>query len=369
MRRPAARLRVLPAGAAPAPHRRDPNGPGFTVTLRRSPFAVLDRWLPARPGPFVGVVLAIAAGTWGLAGLLAADGARFLASREWQVQPLYLAVHLGLLRAFTSVYASNFVAGAGFLTAPRGEAEARVRRALGWRSVVLAAAAAAPLVALDVAWMRGAEYAGARAALGAGGALGATDALLAGVWALEWTVNAYVWALIAAFLLHSLALLRRREFRDPVERVLREKQYRPFLLMNAQGASLTVVLAAASFAYVQTADGVLSDHVGLWVTAALVAIGFVPPWLVLKSRVGRVVAAEVDRLSAGISERSTALDAGAPAASTAELAARVDLALAILRVEHLDRLHDELGKSEAQGIVLKLVAPAFTGVFRVIKPF
>jgi hypothetical protein len=49
--------------------------------------------------------------------------------------------------------------------------------------------------------------------------------------------------------------------------------------------------------------------------------------------------------------------------------ARVDVVLSILRLEHLRRLHEGLGKLEAQAVVLRLLAPAVTVGWRVVRPF
>ena len=368
MSRRAVRLVPTPL-PPPAPPHGDPNGPGVGLSLERSPFAVLDRFLPARAGPFVAVVLAAAAAVWACGWLLAVDRARLVASREWLVQPLYLAVHLGLLRAFTSVYAANFVVGASYLEGGATEASGRVKRALGWRSVAVAAAVAVPLVWLDVAWVGGGSYLGAGEGLGVAGGLGAADVLMIGVWAVEWVVNAYVWVLVLAFLWHTVRMLREREFCDPIERVLKERQYRPFLLMSAEGASLTVVFAVATFGYVALAEGATSDYAGLWVTAGLVLVGFVPSWLVLKSRIRSLVVAETDLLGDAIAEGSERLAPAGVAPSPRGIAEKLDLVVAMLRVERLDRLHAELGKGEAQSLVLKLVAPAVAVVARFFKPF
>jgi hypothetical protein len=352
----------------------DPKGPGVGVTLARSPHAVLDRWLPARPWPFVAVALSIGALTWAAGWWYAADRARFLSSREWLVQPLYLAVHLGLLRAFTSVYAGNFEAGAAQLGVGAAAARARVRAAAGW-GVAVAALVAAPFAWWDWRWMEGAEYAGAKVGFGAAGGLGVTDRVLLGVWTAEWFVNAYVWVLIVAFLWQATALLRERDFVEPVETVLREHLYRPFLLMNAQAATLTVVLAAASAGYVWLAEGEITDYVALWATAVLVLVAFVPPWLLLKKRIGNAVAAETSRLGRHFADVAARLSVGKehPASlhpgGPRDVSLRLDAILSLLRIEHLDRLHDELGKSEAQSLVFRLVAPALTAVGRVIKPF
>ncbi len=340
------------------------------LTFARAPVAGLDRVLPAGAGPFLVVVLGAAAAFWMTGWALAPDRARFLASREWLVQPFYLAMHLALLRLFVSAYATNFAAGCSALDVDPSETTRRVRATLGLRGVVMACLVAAPFVVVDVGYLGGAEYRSDEG-LGEAQALGVVDGLMLACWTIEWLVNAYVWVLIAGLLWATMRVLRRHRFKDPVERVLRERQFRPFLLMNAQGASLTLGFALATAAYVWVARGAASDYVGLWVTGGLVLLAFVPPWMTLKSRLGAQVDAQALRLAESL-ERGVAMleaDDPRPAATIEEVGARVDLTLAILRIEHLRRLQQELGKSEAQAVVLRLLAPLLTVVWRFFKPF
>ncbi len=345
--------------------------------LARATDAGLDRALPARPAPFVAVVLAASAALWLLGWALAADRGRLLASREWIAQPLYLAVHLALLRLFVTVYASNFAAGCANLDAPGDEVRRAMRRILGPLGVTISVLLAAPLVVLDVRWLEGKEYLGAGQALGAAGSLGPSDYLMVGVWALEWLVNAYVWVVIVGFLAATLHLLRRHGFRATIERVLRERHYRPFLMMSAQGASLTLAFAVASALYVWWTKGAASDYVGLWVTAGLVLVGFVPPWLQLKKGLGVLVEEESERLSDAIEARGAELEAvkegdgaeGSGPSAPERVEARVRALLAIARWEHLQALNDDLGKSEGKAVLLRLLAPLGTVGWRLFKPF
>jgi hypothetical protein len=286
------------------------------------------------------------------------------------VGPAYLAVHVALLRLFVSTYVGNFLAGCKAVAVDPREVRRRLRRVLGVPGVLAACAVTAPLVVMDVAWLRGEEYLGAGEALGPGGTLGGADWLLVVAWAVEWLINTYLWVVIVGSLVQTLHVLRRHDFRDPIERVLRERQYRPFLLMSAQGATLTLILTGATIGYIVVAQGATSDYIGLWVTGGLVMLCFVPPWLVLRARLGRVVEKEAVALGTSLDQSTEALgtDERKPAASIRDLGGRLDLVLDMVRFDHLRRLHEELGKSEAQGLVLKLLVPAATGGWRLIRP-
>jgi hypothetical protein len=342
---------------------------GTTLTLTRPSLPGLDRWLPAHTRPFLGVVAAVVVAFWLAGYVLAADKARFLASPEWIVQPAFLAVHLVLLRMFVAVYAENFVAGCAHLDIAPATTKRHVRTTLGMPSVVAALLLAAPLVWLDLRWMAGDEYLGAEVGMGVEGGLGAADVLMAAAWAVEWLITAYIWVLIVAFLFRSMHVLARHRFKDPVYQVLRERQYRPFLLMSAQGASLIAGFAVASVLYVWLADGALSDYAALWVTGGLVLVGFVPPWMKLKSRLGASVEEESSRLGEHLEREADHLPATKGHRTLEEIGSRVDVVLSILRLEHLRRLHEGLGKLEAQALVLRLLAPAVTVGWRLIRPF
>jgi hypothetical protein len=336
------------------------------VSLRRLDVAWLDRVLPARPGPFVAVVSAVCAAVW-LAGLLlAADKARFLASHEWQVLPLYLAAHLVTVRLFVSAYAGDFLLGCKALVMDPGEAEERARRVLGPLGFCAAVLLAVPLATMDVMYLQSKAYVSHVSAKDA--PLGAADWLLAATWILEWIANAYVWVVIVGFLDASMHALGRHAFRDGVVRILRERQYRPFLLMSAHGATIVLLFAAASVLYVLYAKGDLSDYVGLAVTVVLLLAGFVPPWIRLRSKIAALVQAETDRLGR-TAEMEIAEEAGArgelPVPRTVEaLGEQMHVVVAFLRVEHLERLFADLGKGEAQSVFVRLLAPVATLVWR-----
>ena len=339
------------------------------VTFARAPVAGLDRLLPARTGPFLAAVLGFSALVWSAGWILADERGSLLGSAEWWAGVPYLALHLLLLRLFVSAYAGNFLVGCRALDIGEAEVHRRLRRVLGPISILGALAVTVPLVVLDMEYVRGEEYLGKGLALGRGHVLGPADILLVVVWSLEWVINAYIWLVIVASLVLTLRVLNRYAFRDPIERVLREQQYRPFLLMNAQGATLTLLLAGGTIAYIKLADGATSDLIGLWVTGGLVVLGFVPPYLMLKSRLGAVVREEAKRLGASLDQSTEALGTGArePAATVEALGTRLDLVLDMVRVDHLTRLHDALGKNEAQGMVIKLLVPAATGGWRFLK--
>ncbi len=46
----------------------------------------------------------------------------------------------------------------------------------------------------------------------------------------------------------------------------------------------------------------------------------------------------------------------------------LDVVMAILEVEHLERLYKDLGRSEGQAVLVRLLAPLATILMRIIRP-
>jgi hypothetical protein len=337
--------------------------------------ALIERWLPRRAAAFVAVAVAIPLAIWVAALLFAQDRARFLASRDWLAQPLYFTAHLVVLRLFVTTYTRHFLEGVAWLEpgAAAGAAR-RVEQILGLPGVLFAIIAAAPLIGSDLVTLRGQDFLTSADGQSVGGVVASvtvTDALLGVLWSLEWLLNAYVWVLLVGFAVLTIRTIERHRFAAPIEVVLHERHYRPFLLMSAQGSSIMVGYTAVTALYVFFTRGVATDYIGLWVTAALLLFSFVPPWMRLKARVARQVRDETHRLAATVlagRRQVTLVDDGTPAVTNEEIGARVDVVLAILGLDHLERLYRDLGKSEGQAILLRLLAPLATVVARVLRP-
>jgi hypothetical protein len=340
------------------------------LSLERVPLTLLDRWLPARPIPFVGAVAAISGACW-LAGLvLAADKHRFLASPDWQLQPLFLAAHFIMLRLFVTAYAKGFLAGCRHLTIDRADAEHRLAATLGPGGWIAAVLLAGWFVYDDLAYLIGPEYVGKGEAQGVGGALGPADWLSGALWSAEWIINAYIWVVILALLAVTMRVLRSFGFRDHVEVVLAERQYKPFLRMSTHGATIVLLFSMVNALYVWHVDGEATDYVGLLITVALLAFGFVPTWLRLKNGIGRLARVEADRLNREVHTGWHAADRGhLPDPKSPEgLASRVSLLLSMARAGHLERLFRDLGRSEGQAMLLRLLAPIGTFVWKIFRP-
>jgi hypothetical protein len=380
LRRPPDALLAPAEPTAPSlpPHRRaHAEEPLRELSLEGGPpLAWIDRVLPARPLPFLLVVFGISTACWLLGLALAADREKFLDVRrckEWYAQLLYLPAHFIALRLFVTLYTRNFMAGVAHLDIPLNRAWRAMRWVLGPVGL-LALVLAAPLCVMDFFELAGPKYrdslvgsllAGSPAA----NAVGAADRLMWGVWCLEWIINAYIWVLLLGFLFLTMRILRTHSFRDPVEVVLHEKQYRPFLLMSGQGASIVLGFTVVTGLYVWFAEGALTDYIGIAVTVVLLVLGFCPPWLQIKASVEKVVNAEIFQLREGLiaEHRHQAELARQGVACAADLNTRMSEMLVILRIDYLDRLSGAIGHNEGVSLLLKLLAPLGAVGWRVVR--
>ena len=169
----------------------------------------------------------------------------------------------------------------------------------------------------------------------------------------------------------TIQTIERFPFAAPLETVLHERHYRPFLRMSAQGASILLGYTAAYALYIWYTQSTTSAYIGLWGSAGLLLLSFVPPWMRLKTRIARLVRdtshdLHVQVLAARALAQS--MDDGKTTYTLDEVGARVDVALAMLRLDHLEYLYRDLGKSEGQQILLRLLAPISTIVLKIFRP-
>jgi hypothetical protein len=323
------------------------------VSLEGERHALIDRWLPRRPRGFLIAVAVLAIGCWVMGLALASDVRAFLASREWQAQPLYLAAHFITLRLFATAFARTFLAGVGHLDIAPAAARHRMWLVVGPVGALVAAAAAAPFCLYDYGYL--AENAGE-------GVGPAAQWLLFAIWCAEWFVLAFIWVMLVGYMLLTHWAISRHRFRAVIEVVLHGRQYRPFLQMSVQGATIVLAFWVVNIAYVWYSGGELSDYTGAAITLALLVIGFLPPLVLLRGKVSRAVGDEMASLRQRLDRLLTRPGpaASAPDATARELEERLDGALVMLRISYLEKLHAQLGQSEATDIVIKLLVPVTT---------
>jgi len=338
---------------------------GPPMSLEGEGRSLIDRVLPRRPRNFLLVVFALAAGCW-LSGLaLTNDAYAFLTNPEWQLQPLYLAAHFITLRLFATMFTRNFLAGVAHLDLPPSQARHGVWLVLGPVGALVALVLAAPFCIYDY---RALFVSGAKSGSGLGQPV---DQLLFGMWCAEWFLIAFIWVQLLGFLLLTRWAIREHRFRSSIEVVLHEKQYRPFLQMSVQGATIVLGFFLVNLAYTWYAGAEITDYVGVGVTLVLLVFGFVPPWMQLTAKVDRIVSEEMSGLRQRLAETGVhgePLAAAAnPTRAARELEQRLDEALVMLRISYLERLYRDLGQIEATSILVKVLVPAATLAYYVLK--
>ena len=165
--------------------------------------ASVDRVLMRNPVVFYLLVAVIAVATWLLGWAIAPSTSRFLASREWHIQPFYLAAHLVVLRLFVALFVRKYVAGAAQLDIPADQVAQGIRRILGPAGALVAAVIAAPLCALDFRYLVSERY----DKLSEDGALHAIDYMMWGIWCAERVLAFYPQSIAAGILKEAMLRL------------------------------------------------------------------------------------------------------------------------------------------------------------------
>ena len=337
------------------------------ISLEGEGRAMVDRWLPRRPRPFLMTVGLIAVACWGLGLSLAADPYAFLVSREWQLQPLYLAAHLITLRLFATMFTRNFLAGVVHLDMPPADARRGISRVQGPVGALLAVLFAIPFCLYDL------QILGfAKGGKGTGSGLGAgTEQLLYVMWCAEWFLMAFIWVQLVGFLLLTRSAIGDYRFRAPIEVVLLERHYRHFLAMSAHGATIVLGFFLMNVAYGWYTGAELTDYVGVAVTLLLLVIGFIPPWMQLTHKMDRIVKDEMAGLRRRLAGSGLLSTVGALQVSQQpeDIQHRLDEALVMLRIAYLERLHSDLGNMEAWSIVMKVGVPLMTVAYYAMHIF
>jgi hypothetical protein len=342
-------------------HSMGAKGPTADPGVREPPSSGLPT-VPRRLAGTMGLALLAGMGVW-LAGFaLAPSTAAFLAAPEWHFQPFYVAAHIIALRLFVLAYARGFLRGVSHLAMPDAKKSTLVGRILGWPGMLVALLIALPFAVYDYNYLVSDRYEG----LGGRGKLLAIDYLMWVIWSGEWLLNAFIWVVLVGFLIKNCWVVRTYRFRAPIEIVLHDRQYQPFLQMSAQGASIVFVFSLVTVAYIWYTGGELSDYAGLIITATLLVVGFVPLWVMLRTKVRQAVQDEtlamrqrlLKNLDAAEAEARAAAVHNSDRATMRALEHRLDAAVAILRISYLEGRYANLGQSEARAIVVRMLAPA-----------
>ena len=350
---------AVPARSDVLTPQQNPETHGTDFTLEGVALGKARTILPKNPRAFLLLVLVLMVGCWGHGLAITPDRGRFLASPEWRFQPFYIAAHLITLRMIISVYTRNFTAGLARLDVDAEHGIAGLRYILGPFGRLAALAIAAPFCFLDYQYLASPRY----EKLSGSESVSAADLLMWAIWSIEWIINAFLWVVLVGYSMKNCWILSRYPFRAPVDAVLHERHYRPFLQMSSQGSTVLLGFSLITVFYITYTGGALSDYLGLGITCALLVLGFVVPWSMLKAKIRKSVLAETVRLQRAVTQGRHHPHATHEPTATVDLKVieqRLSEAVAMLRITHLDRIHLNLGRTEAKAIMLRLLAPAAT---------
>ena len=186
------------------------------------------------------------------------------------------------------MFTRNFLAGVVHLDMPTADARRGIQLVQGPVGTLVALLVAIPFCVYDFQAI-GLAKGGAKT--GATGPLVAQ--LLYAMWCVEWFLMGFIWVQLVGFLFLTRRAIGDYRFRSPIEVVLLEKQYRHFLAMSAHGATIVLGFFLMNVAYGWYTGAELTDYIGVAITLVLLVVGFIPPWMLLTSKMDRIVKDEM----------------------------------------------------------------------------
>jgi hypothetical protein len=344
------------------------SGSSFLIFTNKNSFVHADNywihsWLPGSTPWAVLTFMAIGMLAWLFGLVLSNDKLVFLHSREWQVQPLYLAGHLFTAWMFVLPFTKLFHRALESMEGPKEVILSYTKVVLGPQSLIGATVLAIPfLVALVRSFLLG-QYEEYYLVVDSGLAL--VDIWMMIIWAAEWWINSYIWFILIGFIGLTLSAIKYCTFKGEIEEILIHEKYKPFLLLIVQGSTSCLFFFMISSGYVWYAEGELDDYIGLGLTLALLVFGFTPPWVLLRHNLER----QINLRTIMLGDRLAAIDSGnVPPGQVAESIAIREFSL-ISRIQYLDRLKAELGQKEGRSVILRLLIPALTFGWEFLRPF
>lgn len=250
----------------------------------------LDRVLPGDVKRYFITTIVICTVVWLIAlflrlsiigfGNLGEDLWNFVKSRQWQMQPLLLLVHFVCLRLFKGIYSRNFDNAFRHLDVRPKELQNYRRWFNGARVNFMAMGVAAPFIIWE--WVQFATTEsfyqmvyGADAPYLQQIDLGARNVeayFLLALWTFEWMMYGYYCYLMVSGALIVRGILKNHDFKDSVDLVLTERQYRPLFNVTAQAGSLVFFYGLIHGGYLLYTKSTGSDIAGMIVLVVLLGL-------------------------------------------------------------------------------------------------
>ena len=322
----------------------------------------IHRWLPSNTLYAVPIFLGIGLISWFMAFLLAGDRWALLLSKEWHMQPAYLAGHFFTAWMFVLPFTRLFHRALVAMEGPKEDILEMAKVILGKWGMLGATFLSIPFqIMLLVGYLNGTYI---EFYLDPEAGVRLVDYWMMLLWALEWWVNGYIWFILIGFIALTIRAMIQCNFKGQIEEILIREKYKPFLLLIVQGSSSCLFFCLITTLYVWYADGETADYIGLGVTVGLLVFGFTPPWLMLRQKLDRMIAERHQE----IGNRLVDLESTPIGKDTLPDTIAIQEFSLITRINYLDRLQVELGQKEGRSVILRLLIPLATVAWNFIRP-
>ncbi len=338
---------------------------------------LLDRLMPGGVVAYFAVAIAICTGVWilGLVLRIIERGGdwlviveSFLRSREWQLQPLLLFVHLLCLRLFKSIYGRHFDGAFKHVAVPREKLEAASRWFFGFRANFGALAIAAPFMAY-----RAFVYFPSDRLLtdydlaSRGGEAG----LLLVLWLIEWLMFGYYMWLIVVGAVLMRKILRAHDFRESVDLVLADRHYRPLFGVTSRSTTLVVFFGLLHAGYIAYTAATWGEYAGLIALGVAVCLSFFLTWAAVRADLGAQVRAAVQSLEKSYrstrDKLATMPDIQGIEDDIQRVQMQLKMQLALQQLDYLVTKFESVGRRELLGLMFRAVSPVGSVLARVIR--
>ncbi|MEE9312745.1 MAG: hypothetical protein V3V10_10085 [Planctomycetota bacterium] len=303
----------------------------------------------------------------------------FVKDRQWQMQPLLLFVHFVALRLFKGIYSRNFDRSFVPLDIGPKRLESFKKWFLGLRVNFYALTVAAPFVIYEIFYFSTntefyADVFGTDSPI-----LAHVDAssrtveayFLLLLWILEWAMFGFYAYLIIAGAYVVRKILRKYDFKDSVDLVLTERQFRPMFNLTAQAGSIVFVFAMIHTGYMLYTKSAGSDIAGLITLVILLGIAFGMTWGAVRRELKGKVQSACTGLEQSYREAreklSKMVDVPGIEDDIQRIQVQLKMQLALQQLDYLQTKYESLGRKEFLGLIFKMLAPVGSVLARLIR--
>ena len=303
----------------------------------------------------------------------------FVKDRQWQLQPMLLLVHFVCLRLFKGIYSRNFDRAFQYLDVRKDELHDYRKWFLGNRVNFLALAVGAPFIIWEWIQFATIEKFYERVYDPDSAYVHAIDTTMRNpeayflllLWSVEWLMFGYYCYLMVSGAFVVRSILKKHDFKDSVDLVLTERQYRPLFNVTAQAGSLVFVFGLFHAGYMLYTKNTDTDIAGLIVLVVLLGVAFSMTWSAVRGELKDKVLAALENLEAGYrtarEKLGTMHDVPGIEDDIQRIQVQLKMQLALQQLDYLQTKYESLGRKEFLGLVFKMLAPVGSVMARVVR--